>query len=671
MKALPSIINSKNKSIRMNWDLSADYDYNDTIQKLKSSKSSQNDKSENLLFASISQMRAEKSQNSISRFVQTSSYEDMVRVIKKYDEDLKELDSNTILDQKTAARKKCSMIVYRSRLFGAMGRVDDAIQGFDEALSIMVNNNFDSIPGEDIKKERILAFKADVLSLIPSHLNEAANIFQQLLKSNPKEFNLYYNIAVCYDDMIETVPDEKWYSLFNQGICSIAKDNSLSTIVSVATSVLKEEIASPTSSLERFDSLKWLQILCSSSSSPDDVCSNHDFIILHLGCNSTETPVTSSAKRSSSLLSYHNGVYWSLYISASRLGANSLAWKFLNIAQQIELSVNEDPYNIGTSFAAVSNIKDSFRKGFWPDKYIGSDSKMPVFIVGFLRSGANLLESLLGAHKNIIGIGDDSIFNKYVPIVQKNLTGLVSKRDLSREHVLLHLMNFVNDNAEDILKVTKSRAAKLKKHYTKIGSPNPKDAVHRVVDKLLVNYRNIALIHLLFPNAIILHVVRDPLDTLLSCFTKRFGSTELLWTMNVNNLVAEYAAYLELMAHFHKVIPRKNRLIDISYEALVINPERVLRDIIVDKLQLPWDPNVINFHKNDRIKRKIYTDAVGRWKTYSDQMSIIIEAMNEYIPNLHKLRALPHVIGSNEEPVMLNWKFSKEYDYMEMLMKLL
>jgi hypothetical protein len=86
--------------------------------------------------------------------------------------------------------------------------------------------------------------------------------------------------------------------------------------------------------------------------------------------------------------------------------------------------------------------------------------------------------------------------------------------------------------------------------------------------------------------------------------------------MDIDNLTAEYAAYLELMAHFRKVIPRKGRLIDINYESLVMNPERVLRDIIVDKLQLSWDPNVINFHRNDRIKRRIYTDSIGRWTKY-------------------------------------------------------
>ena len=42
-----------------------------------------------------------------------------------------------------------------------------------------------------------------------------------------------------------------------------------------------------------------------------------------------------------------------------------------------------------------------------------------------------------------------------------------------------------------------------------------------MVDKMLGNYKNLALIHLVFPNAIILHTVRDPMDTLFSCHIRR------------------------------------------------------------------------------------------------------------------------------------------------------
>ena len=495
-------------------------------------------------------------------------------------------------------------------------------------------SSFNNIPGEDLSKDRVMSFKADILSLVPSRLNEAATLYKEILQNNPKEYNLYYNIAICYDDTLDSVSDEIWSNLFDEMICSISQDGALSTVFSIVTN----EVASLSSAnLEIFNSVKWVQKLCStsSSSSSEDICSNPEFLILHLGCNATVTPSEHPMKKSTILLR-HLGVYWSLHIAAKRLEVHSLAWKFLNVAQQLELNNIDDRYNSAISAAAVVNIKDSFKKGFWPEKYIGQESKMPVFIVGFLRSGATLLENLLDGHKNIISIGDDSIFNKYVPYVQKNLTELMKRRELTREQVLLTLFNFVNTNADEVLKATKSRAAKLKKHYKRVENKEV-DTVHRVIDKLLINYRNIGLIHLLFPNAIILHVVRDPLDTLLSCYSKRFGSSELSWTMDINNLVAEYALYLELMAHYRKVLPRKNRLIDVSYEGLVINPERVLRDIVIDKLQLKWDPNIINFHKNDRIKRKIYTDSIGRWTKYGNttynyvyHINILFDVYNYY-----------------------------------------
>ena len=112
--------------------------------------------------------------------------------------------------------------------------------------------------------------------------------------------------------------------------------------------------------------------------------------------------------------------------------------------------------------------------------------------------------------------------------------------------------------------------------------------ITNIIDKTLSNYRNIARIHLIFPNAIILHVTRDPLDTLLSCYTSKFTTPETVWTLDVETLVVEYSLYLEIIQHYRNILPRQGRLIDISYEALVTNPEAVIKDIITKKLQLQW-----------------------------------------------------------------------------------
>jgi hypothetical protein len=39
---------------------------------------------------------------------------------------------------------------------------------------------------------------------------------------------------------------------------------------------------------------------------------------------------------------------------------------------------------------------------------------------------------------------------------------------------------------------------------------------------MLTNYMNVGFIHLLFPNALILHVAREPMDTIFSAFKHDF-----------------------------------------------------------------------------------------------------------------------------------------------------
>ena len=51
-------------------------------------------------------------------------------------------------------------------------------------------------------------------------------------------------------------------------------------------------------------------------------------------------------------------------------------------------------------------------RGYWPPPELGmgSTSKLPVFIVGFFRSGSTLLETMLDAHPSIWGMGEESVF---------------------------------------------------------------------------------------------------------------------------------------------------------------------------------------------------------------------------------------------------------------------
>ncbi len=68
---------------------------------------------------------------------------------------------------------------------------------------------------------------------------------------------------------------------------------------------------------------------------------------------------------------------------------------------------------------------------------------------------------------------------------------------------------------------------------------------------------------MVFPDAIILHTMRDPLDTLFSCFRCKFDDSGLEWSLDVSDLVLQYVLYLQIMQHFRTVLP--GRVVDVRY----------------------------------------------------------------------------------------------------------
>ena len=81
------------------------------------------------------------------------------------------------------------------------------------------------------------------------------------------------------------------------------------------------------------------------------------------------------------------------------------------------------------------------------------------------------------------------------------------------------------------------------------------------------NYYFVGLIHLALPNAKIIHAVRDPVDTCISCFSKLF-SAEQNHTYDLGELARYYKRYEALMAHWRQVLPR-DRILDVRYEEVV------------------------------------------------------------------------------------------------------
>jgi hypothetical protein len=141
------------------------------------------------------------------------------------------------------------------------------------------------------------------------------------------------------------------------------------------------------------------------------------------------------------------------------------------------------------------------------------------------------------------------------------------------------------------------------------------------------------LIHLAFPNAAIIHTVRDPLDTCVSCFSKLF-TEDHPYAYDLGELGRFYRRYEALMAHWHAVLPQ-GRILDVRYEEVVTDIETQARRIIAH-CGLDWDKRCLDFHSHDRpvrtaslaqVRQPLYATAVGRARAYDEYLGPLKDAL--------------------------------------------
>jgi len=239
-------------------------------------------------------------------------------------------------------------------------------------------------------------------------------------------------------------------------------------------------------------------------------------------------------------------------------------------------------------------------------------SQRPIFIVGMVRSGTSLVEQILSSHPDVYGAGElGDIFQ-----ISKSLPGMIGTNV---------------PYPECLTQLTQSQADSLAQRYLdrlEQISPNAK----RVTDKLPGNFMHLGLIESLFPDARVIHCMRDPVDTCLSVYFQDF-STLHPYAYDLSNIGAFYQGYLKLMEHWRKVL--RLPLLEISYEDLISDQERVSR-AMVEFCGLEWNDSCLQFHKNkrfvrtashDQVNRPIYQQSVARWKNYETHLAPLLAAL--------------------------------------------
>ena len=256
----------------------------------------------------------------------------------------------------------------------------------------------------------------------------------------------------------------------------------------------------------------------------------------------------------------------------------------------------------------------------------GDDSRAPVFVVGMPRSGTTLVEQILASHSRIYGAGETEALTRAVaPFRRPEIPG--------------------GEFPEMISTMSAKDLHDLGSRYLgAIQSLAPEMA--RIVNKLPLNFMFIGLIHLALPNAKIIHIRRDPMDTCFSCYSLMFAGNQP-FTYDLGELGRYYRGYAAMMAHWHEVLP-KGVMIDVAYEELVDDLEGQARAMIAH-CGLPWEDACLAFHLTKRpvqtasavqVRTPVYSTSVGRWRAYEKFLQPLAEALNP--ASAAKIRELEH-----------------------------
>ena len=285
---------------------------------------------------------------------------------------------------------------------------------------------------------------------------------------------------------------------------------------------------------------------------------------------------------------------------------NEQAMRHWDIANDIgfQLYSGNRPFDAELSALRLEAVKSMFTSERIQELALsGSSSQKPIFIVGMIRSGTTLLDRVLTSVGDAISAGEPQYWIRHVDkSYRKWLTSGIDNLDFPE----------------------------LIGGYNRLLDITAKDPC-RVVDKMPLNYQHLGAIHMLFREARIIHIRRNPIDTCLSIYqTCLHAGADYAYQRK--SIVAFYLQYMQYMEHWRSVLP-PDRFLEIDYESLVMNPELIVPRI-VEFCGLTWDDRYLkpeqgqgSIHTPSRwqARRPIYRSSVDRWKQYESCLGVFAE----------------------------------------------
>jgi len=250
----------------------------------------------------------------------------------------------------------------------------------------------------------------------------------------------------------------------------------------------------------------------------------------------------------------------------------------------------------------------------------GFDAPDPILIVGLPRSGSTLVEQILASHSLVEGTSELPNLGRIANSVGRYRSDKQQFPEAARA-----LRN------RDWRAYGKQYISETQRHREE-GTPF-------FTDKMPNNFSLIGFLHLILPNAKVINTRRHPYDSCLGAYKQLFGRGQN-FTYDMYDLADYYSQYHKMVSHWHEVLPGK--ILDVHYEETVTDLEGQVRRIL-EHCGLPFEEQCARFWETKRavrtasseqVRQPIYTGALGKWREYDDHIGLWKEQLGDIVAEL-------------------------------------
>ena len=237
----------------------------------------------------------------------------------------------------------------------------------------------------------------------------------------------------------------------------------------------------------------------------------------------------------------------------------------------------------------------------------------PIFVFGLPRSGTTITERIFASHSRVKALGETPAFARAV----RQILGIRHAAQMTPEEIL------------KTLAVDWSVVARI---YWENIAYLAGDAEY-FTEKTPQNYELAGMLKLAFPEAVLVHVRRAPMDSLFGTFRLMFGEGGFHWSYTFDDLIENYRQYRRLIDHWRAVLGQD--LIEITLEDLTENPDREIRRLIT-RAGLPFEEACLSPEDAEggvstasasQVRQPINRQGVGKWRLYARQLEPLRAAL--------------------------------------------